>query len=335
MTTRLINELERIRYREGQLLAARDLQDERDFEALLRWMHTRFLHDTWGIASGLEVEELDDSRVRVWPGLAYDGYGRELLLTQPATIGVPAVVANDTGDTDRYLVIRYRDDAEFPRKPDVVAVCLPEEMGPNQERPTFRPLRERPVLLWKWRDAVRLGEEVPLVRYESGAQTLDPSVRRNARPLIRPHVGHGLALVDLESMDPWRVNTENGPVQIGSQVEIDTSEAGFTQTPCYAVMTDALIQLPQAQVSLPVPVFESVADAQAEGFTYRVLDVREILDDLENVGMPAINTSVQVSIFWIGVEPRIVTFAGRVVGTAMEARKCSNKSEWSSLTGNA
>jgi hypothetical protein len=326
MTTRLINELERIRYRAGQLLAARDLQDERDFEALLRWMHTRFLHDTWGIALGLDVEPLDDSKVRIWPGLAYDGYGRELLLTQPATIGVPAVVANHTGDRDRYLVIRYRDAAEFPRKPDVVAVCLPEEMDPNQERSSVHPLRERPVFLWKRWEAVRLGEEIPLARVQSDAAgniqldaegniLLDLIVRRNARPLIRPHIGYGLALVDVESVPPWIVNTENGRVQIGLQVEINTSEARFTQTPCYAAMTNVLVQLPQAQISLPVPVFESIADAQAEKFTYQGLAVLDIIGDLEGAGIPIGSSSVKISIFWIGVEPRIVTFpfAGWVV----------------------
>jgi len=46
---------DRVTYREGQLLASRDLHDDFDTAERLRRMHTRFLHYTWGIALGFSV----------------------------------------------------------------------------------------------------------------------------------------------------------------------------------------------------------------------------------------------------------------------------------------
>ena len=326
MPMRLIAELERIRYREGQLLAARDLQDDKDFQALLRWMHTRFLHNTWGLALGLDAElvELGDSSkvVRVSPGLAYDGYGREILLTQSIEVDVPMA----GGDEDFYLVIRYKVDDEFPRKPDVVAVCLPEETDPKQERPIFHPLKEQPVFFWKRRDSVRLGEEVPLACWcfdePSGQMVFDPGVRRNARPLIRPHIGWGATKPGQTSWEEWKLNN----VVIGFQVIVDTSEAGFTQTPCYFAFLQGDLWSQDVISSFILGPFESIVGESADRFTFRIMlptgmtiEGKDVNDDLVNDDFKnhflAIAKEQAWHVFWIGVEPRIVTFAfaGRVV----------------------
>ena len=48
---------DRITYRDGQLLTALDLSDEQRRHDRLRRLHVRYLHDTWGIALGLEVRQ--------------------------------------------------------------------------------------------------------------------------------------------------------------------------------------------------------------------------------------------------------------------------------------
>jgi hypothetical protein len=115
-------------------------------------------------------------------------------------------------------------------------------------------------------------------------------------------------------MVPWTVAIGERIVQIGIQVEIDTAEAGFTQTPCYVVMTKLLTQFPQTQLSLPVPGFESIADARCEKFTYRILTPELEIGGSDTAGMIAslfatppmarvgTNLPPKISISWLGVE---------------------------------
>ena len=74
----------------GQLLRARDLRDDFQTEPQLRWWHTVGFHNTWGIAEGLTVSTLGGEQgLHVAPGLAFDCYGRELLLTEPELVRLP------------------------------------------------------------------------------------------------------------------------------------------------------------------------------------------------------------------------------------------------------
>lgn len=90
-------------YREGQLLRAEDLRDAQSHLRRLRQRHQRTAHG-WGIVDGLQLtniireiekvgptgqrmagsEEAQDTvNLRVSPGLAIDGFGRELVVAQP------------------------------------------------------------------------------------------------------------------------------------------------------------------------------------------------------------------------------------------------------------
>src|SRR5829696_1733644 len=84
-------ELQRLRFQQGQQLSSRDFRDQIGIEAQLRWWHNRSLHNAYGIASGFEVEQQDDSLL-VHEGLAYDCRGRELILQQPRAIALPATL---------------------------------------------------------------------------------------------------------------------------------------------------------------------------------------------------------------------------------------------------
>ena len=74
---------DRVTYRDGQLLASRDLQDDVRADQRLRSLHTRYLHDTWGIALGFTVTaSVGSSSVHVGPGYAIDASAQELLLAE-------------------------------------------------------------------------------------------------------------------------------------------------------------------------------------------------------------------------------------------------------------
>ena len=72
-------------FAEGQLLAAADLTALADNPRAAAQRHNRFVH-RWGIVSGLTLlAEKDAGRatVSLQPGMAIDGEGREVLVTQP------------------------------------------------------------------------------------------------------------------------------------------------------------------------------------------------------------------------------------------------------------
>jgi hypothetical protein len=69
----------RVNYFFGQLLTADDLQAEQDYHRQMRYLHNRLLGQ--GVVDGLEVTAGGDgSTIVVSPGLAIDGFGRELVL---------------------------------------------------------------------------------------------------------------------------------------------------------------------------------------------------------------------------------------------------------------
>lgn len=76
----------RARYREGQLLRAADLAAEQAYLIAMRRRHNLGGHG-WGIVRGLALEILPDGKVVLQPGMAVDGYGRELIV--PAQVILP------------------------------------------------------------------------------------------------------------------------------------------------------------------------------------------------------------------------------------------------------
>ncbi len=75
---------ERVQYREGQRLLAADLRAEQAYHTAARRRHALSGH-TWGIVRGL-APAVDAGRLLIQPGLAVDGYGRELLLPEPLAV---------------------------------------------------------------------------------------------------------------------------------------------------------------------------------------------------------------------------------------------------------
>lgn len=75
-------------YFEGRLLSAEDLRTEQAYHRRMRHLHNRAFHGS-GIVSGLEVDG-SGATVRVAPGLAVDGLGREILLEEEQSLVLPA-----------------------------------------------------------------------------------------------------------------------------------------------------------------------------------------------------------------------------------------------------
>lgn len=74
----------RVRYRERQTLRHSDLNDEQAYLLEMRRRHA-IAHHRWGIVSGLTLTA-PDGEVRIAPGMAVDGYGRELIVPNAIVI---------------------------------------------------------------------------------------------------------------------------------------------------------------------------------------------------------------------------------------------------------
>src|SRR5690242_7912692 len=85
------DDIGRILWRDGQLLASRDLRGELQDDARRRRLHNRYLHATWGIAFGLSVT-LDPAGggTTVSPGYAVDVNGFDLILADAMRVAPPA-----------------------------------------------------------------------------------------------------------------------------------------------------------------------------------------------------------------------------------------------------
>ena len=153
MLTRDVNDrntLERFIYRQGQTLLSRDLRDQTVIDAQLRWWHNRAIHNAFGVAKGLRVDAVFDTakdwRIRVHPGVAYDVFGRELVLSRTRELALPTSLESQT------LLARY---PTAPKASDLGGVCAPSEVHGHLSEPE---------LFWQPTARVSLRDGVPLAR---------------------------------------------------------------------------------------------------------------------------------------------------------------------------
>jgi hypothetical protein len=215
----IANPLERITWRDGQLLSASDLRDDQLRQARLRWLHAHYLHRTWGVVEGLNVTNPSTTSVAVSSGYALDIEGRELLLSAAMTLNVPADIVTTT---TLYLVIS-NGDCRASCQPDLYLLCFGINAGKDLVQGE---------LSWKTVKQVRPGYDVLLARVliQSGmlAGTVDVSMQRRASTLARPKLWSDTTQ---QNQTGWIDGAFKSPLEIHATV--DTANAGFTRTPLY------------------------------------------------------------------------------------------------------
>jgi hypothetical protein len=261
--------VERLRYWQGQKLLSRDFRDQVEYQAQLRWWHNRALHNTFGVRYGLTVSGVTEggefTGVSVTCGLAYDCYGRELILQTARKLPRHPLTESRTPMT---LLLRYKETSRFPRKKDLPDVC------PNAI--------ETADLLWKPTAGVELEDGVPLARtvYDIGAGgaislIIDPGFRTQvSRPLARPRIESGATIAGDTQWEIWSENLLGltkriQQVPLGVQVSIDTSAAGFTRAPCYFAWLQGSLWNQSNIEFFPVPLTH-IDKASPTGFRFRM-----------------------------------------------------------------
>src|SRR4051812_45980203 len=109
-------DVERLRYYAQQYLGPADFTDEQAYHRGMRRRHN-VGHHTWGIVVGLHVIERTPSSgpLEVWltPGMAVDGFGRELLVLRARRLD-KELFAGLTADDHYELWIRYQERSGRP-----------------------------------------------------------------------------------------------------------------------------------------------------------------------------------------------------------------------------
>lgn len=223
---------ERPLYFAGQVLSAEHLTAAQDVDAGLRHLHHRMLHG-WGIASGLGVTgRRGDTSVHLGAGYALDSTGRELVVPMPVTAPVPPVASGPDGQPLGFaLVVRWAEDEE------ALVVDRPGACG--TEGAVRR--SDAPQLVWLDPVAVRVGHDIVLavVRVQDCALASVPELttRRLLNPPPTPYAASGRTPPDDTA---WQVRLGGNNVPWAVVAEVDTSEAGFGDTPAYLARLDGL-----------------------------------------------------------------------------------------------
>jgi hypothetical protein len=299
---------DRIGYFDGQLLAARDLQDDADGERQLRGLHVRASHNTWGVALGFEVTWKDAALIQVGPGIAYDAHGREIVSAHTLNVGLPVRPREKASAWWFDLVIRYREDLE--RSPGELG-CF-EGIGLGEEQPVWRwcyagPATDVTKSPFNVSPEARLGEDVPLARVLVTAKpafedALNFTVRREAQGLVRPHIAGGQVQRQLVFDQTQRAFTTT----------INTTSAGFNQTPFYfaRVTIPALLQLAESGggTSTRFSFLGPFVTIRSPGRTSFRVDIRigvaPIGITLADTGFSATtNPQAGAQITWCAIEP--------------------------------
>lgn len=306
-----LQSIRRIRHRQDERLLASDLNADMAYEAMLRRLHLRGLHDTWGVALGLRLARGQDGKAAlVTPGLAYDCLGRELLLAEGFALPAPARPAGFAGAALAYdLVVRYAEAAtDRPASPGA-GVCPP----PPNRGLVFRwalagPADQPSAALLA--QGIRLGEEVPLGRFILDANDRlsapDYRFRRTARPLLRPHLAFNAVQPAWQAVYEQVDDSTSRLTSATFTAAISAVDGGFSQNTHFFVRllpSDSLASL-VASGRLLGPLL-SISNPGASGFSARVsfgllqadpASRGELLKDID-AGMAS------TRLLWLGAEP--------------------------------
>ncbi len=102
-------ELTRPNFLAGQLLSADDLRAEQVYQRDRARLHNRLLHG-WGVVDGLDARS-HGGRIIVSPGLAFDSYGDEIILTRETAI-LPS--PGSAGCAARFVIARFSETPSDP-----------------------------------------------------------------------------------------------------------------------------------------------------------------------------------------------------------------------------
>ncbi|HXT27532.1 MAG TPA: hypothetical protein VN749_22140 [Candidatus Eisenbacteria bacterium] len=278
-------QLERFFYWQGQRLRSTDFRRIAEDDAQRRWWHNRAMHNAWGIYRGLKATptptDQQPKAILLEPGLAYDVYGRELILAAARRVPVPAKFPLPDSPAKMQvfnLLMKYKEPA-CPCEPSSTAGCWPESpgnLGAGVEFCWRLAKQAIPV------DGVVLGK----LRVTGGKTRYDLNfVPVRSRPFARPLLASGATIPGSTPWQPWTIEGSFVTTHFGISIQtaVDTSLAGFTSPPCYFAWLEGPLWSASTHQFFPA-FFPSLANESTTGFAFRLLIPmsRQELDRIES-----------------------------------------------------
>jgi hypothetical protein len=103
----------RVHYYDQQFLRTQDFQDEQSYLLGLHRRHNLSAH-IWGIVAGLTIDKDKEKSLAVQPGLAVDGYGRQLVLAYPQKLSPDAFDDLGSDTLDVWLIYTQQSSDPAP-----------------------------------------------------------------------------------------------------------------------------------------------------------------------------------------------------------------------------
>jgi hypothetical protein len=296
-------ELFRQQYSPGQTLRSFDFRDQRRVEQQLRAWHNRAFHNVYGIAKdildGLTVNIVETApgikSARVNSGLAYDCFGRELLLLNQ--VSIPFGIQNEA----MVLVLSHKYTSASCGSNN--NACVP---FPALSRAARTELVWIAAKRFSFQDGVALARTKVTATPTSKDVSIDDTfVRLAARPLSRPRIGTGSTIPGATTWERWDISVPTGPF-IGLQVRFDVSSAGFSTTPeFFASLQGGLTNVDAGGALRTACVhFDHIDEVRADSFVFRtlilVITVSKTLEFEKQVQKFLQDQKAYVS--WIGLE---------------------------------
>ena len=131
------DDIERLHYYQRQHLGALDFEDEQTYHRDMRRRLNLGPH-TWGIAAGLELQETKKTGTKavdiyITPGMAIDGYGREIVLFMPLQLDVSLFQPYRTITRTWTVCLKYYENYSQSPRPGYEQCDVPNQYGRVQE----------------------------------------------------------------------------------------------------------------------------------------------------------------------------------------------------------
>jgi hypothetical protein len=290
-------ELQRLRYKQGQTLRSQDFRDQLRIERQLRAWHNRGVHNAYGVVRGI----LDDFSIEstatdliVHKGLAYDCFGRELLLCSQTLIRLPAQ------QEPMLLVLQALErNCGCQSSTDVNSNC--SEIAHAR-------IATDAKLSWVPENSFSFRQGVPIARAKLSGGTLvvdTDFASPSARPLARPRIGTGTTIPGATVWEIWRVTTAATGVFATIQVTVDTSSAGFASVPQYfASLQGPVSQIDANTINVLAFHFDHIDLMRTDSFVFRFLIL--VLQVRPKFALKTLITKYlqdqKVYVSWLGIE---------------------------------
>jgi hypothetical protein len=292
-------DLERLRHYKGEMLSSRDLRDQMAINDQLRWWHARAAHGAYGVAAGYEVDVVASTATTLTVkvhrnkenedglGVAYDCYGRELIMNRKEVL-----LTREFAAKPLTLVVQRRDVRSLQGAGRIAGACLTDAPGLIND-----------CIAFDWVDGHEIGpaDGVPIAYIDGFAQKVNsalPSQGISRLPIVERHETE----LGNPKWEAWEVGAgKTVKTFVGIEVYVDTTIGRFTERPCYFAWLRQKGTAPSQELTIVAFDSSHIEEPSATGFRFGVI--------LGHGTVPNVQRALEIAnqllvVEWLGVRPQ-------------------------------